>query len=71
MNVETQRNATTFAPRQMTVESCYGRLDRFTFGQKDQPGRLDSDATLAAADEILARIAALRGPPKNKGEGTR
>jgi hypothetical protein len=60
VNVETQLSSATGAPRQMTVESCFGRLDRITFGQKQLPGRLDSAATAAAAAELKARVAALR-----------
>lgn len=60
VNVETQTSATSGAARQITIESCFGRLDRFTFGHEQQPARLDSDATRAAADAITARVAALR-----------
>jgi hypothetical protein len=59
VNVEVQRNSTA-APRQLTVESCFGRLDRFMFGQAQQPYKLDSDATAAAAAALKARVAALR-----------
>jgi len=65
LNVELQLNPSTGAPRQMTVESCFGRLDRFTFGQRQQMGRLDSEATATAAGEIKARIAAARTAGKN------
>lgn len=71
VNIEMQTNATTGAARQITIESCFGRLDRFTFGRKEQPGRLDSEATLAVADEISARVAALRGEHEGKGDGSR
>jgi len=59
LNVEVQRNSTA-APRQLTVESCFGRLDRFMFGQAQQPYKLDSDATAAAASAVRARVAASR-----------
>jgi hypothetical protein len=65
LNVELQLNPSTGAPRQMTVESCFGRLDRFTFGQRQQMGRLDSEATATAAAEIKTRIAAARTAGKN------
>ena len=65
--VEMQRNESS-APRQLTVESCAGRLDRFTFGQPQRPDRLDSAATAAAAAELNARIAVTR-PAKTKKEG--
>jgi hypothetical protein len=64
--VEMQRNESS-APRQLTVESCFGRLDRFTFGQPQRPDRLDSTATTAAAAELKARVAATR-PAKKKKE---
>lgn len=60
LNVELQRSSTTGAPHQVTVESCFGRLDRFTFGQSRQPDRLDSKATADAAAEIRARMAKAR-----------
>jgi hypothetical protein len=59
LNVEVQRNSAA-APRQLTVESCFGRLDRFMFGQAQQPYKLDSDATAAAAAALKARVAASR-----------
>jgi len=62
VNVDVQQSAATGAPRQLTVESCFGRLDRFTFGQRDQPRQLDSKATADAAAEIKARIAKARTP---------
>lgn len=65
LNVDLQLHPSTGAPRQMTVESCFGRLDRFTFGQRQEIGRLDSAATTAAAAEIKARIAAARAAAKN------
>lgn len=68
-NVELQHNVTTDAPRQMTVESCFGRMDRFTFGQPQQPNRLDTEATRAAAAEMRTRVAALRAPARGKPAG--
>ena len=68
LNVDLQMNPSTGAPRQMTVESCFGRLDRFTFGQRQQMGRLDSEATATAAAEIKARVAAFQ-PPQRGGKG--
>lgn len=65
--VEVQRNESS-APRQLTVESCAGRLDRFTFGQPQRPDRLDSAATAAAAAELKARIAATRPAKKKEGD---
>ena len=65
LNVELQQNSTTGAPRQLTVESCFGRLDRFTFGQPQNARQLDSKATADAAAEIKARIAAARPPGRN------
>jgi hypothetical protein len=62
VNVETQRDESG-VPRQLTIESCFGRLDRFTFGQPQRPDRLDSAATAAAAGELSARLEPLR-PPK-------
>ena len=58
VEVQTQMSSTTGAPRQVTVESCFGRLDRFVFGQKLQPRRLDSETTTAVAVELKARVAA-------------
>jgi hypothetical protein len=63
VGVDVQRNDSA-APRQVTVESCFGRLDRFTFGQPQQPDRLDSAATAAAAAELTARIEAARPTKK-------
>lgn len=65
LNVEVQQSSTTGAPRQLTVESCFGRLDRFTFGQSKQPRQLDSKATADAAAEVSARIAAMRSAARN------
>jgi len=65
LNVDVQLNPSTGAPRQMTIESCFGRLDRFTFGQRQHIGRLDSVATTTAATELKARVAAARGAAKN------
>lgn len=65
--VEMQRNESS-APRQLTVESCFGRLDRFTFGQPQRPDRLDSAATAAAAAELKARVAASRPSKKKESE---
>ena len=65
--VEVQRNESS-APRQVTVESCFGRLDRFTFGQPQRPDRLDSAATAAAAAELKARIAATEPAKKKEGD---
>ena len=62
LTVELQQSATTGAPRQLTVESCFGRLDRFTFGQSQNARQLDSKATADAAAEIKARIATARPP---------
>src|SRR5215471_13550858 len=62
LNVEVQQNTTTGAPRQLTVESCFGRLDRFAFGQSEQPKRLDSKATANAATEVKARLESARTP---------
>ena len=62
VNVDVQQNSTTGAPRQLTVESCFGRLDRFVFGQSEQPKRLDSKATANAAAEVKARLDAARTP---------
>jgi len=67
--VEVQRNASS-APRQLTVESCAGRLDRFTFGQPQRPDRLDSAATAAAAAELKARVEGARPAKKKAGEAT-
>ena len=65
LGVELQQSATTGAPRQLTVESCFGRLDRFTFGQTRDARQLDSKATADAAAEIKARIASARTPVRN------
>jgi hypothetical protein len=65
VNVELQQNAATGAPRQVTIESCFGRLDRFTFGQTQQPRQLDSKATAEAAAEIKARISRGRTPVRD------
>jgi len=65
VNVELQQSAATGAPRQVTIESCFGRLDRFTFGQTQQPRQLDSKATAEAAAEVKARMARGRVPPRN------
>jgi hypothetical protein len=65
LNVELQQSATTGAPRQLTVESCFGRLDRFTFGLTQKPRQLDSEATADAAAEIKARIATARTAAHN------
>ncbi len=62
-NVQLQRDSSA-APRQLTVESCFGRLDRFVFGHRQQPDRLDSEATAAAAAEIKVRIEAARSAKK-------
>jgi hypothetical protein len=66
VNVELQQSATTGAARQLTVESCFGRLDRFTFGQTQNARQLDSKATADAAAEIKARIAAVRTTAASK-----
>ena len=52
LSVELQQSAATGAPRQLTIESCFGRLDRFTFGQAQNARQLDSKATADAAGEI-------------------
>ena len=65
VNVELQQSSSTGAARQLTVESCFGRLDRFTFGQTQNARQLDSKATAEAAAEIKGRIAAARTPVKN------
>jgi hypothetical protein len=65
LNIELQQNSATGAPRQLTVESCFGRLDRFTFGQTQNARQLDSKATADAAAEIKARIATARPPVRN------
>ena len=65
LNVELQQSSTTGAPRQLTVESCFGRLDRFTFGQTQDARQLDSRATADAAAEVKARIASARPPIRN------
>jgi hypothetical protein len=65
LGVELQQSSTTGAPRQLTVESCFGRLDRFTFGQAQNARQLDSKATADAATEIKARIASARPPVRN------
>jgi hypothetical protein len=65
LNVEVQRNSEA-APRQLTVESCFGRLDRFMFGQAQQPYKLDPDATAEAAAAVKARVAATRPATKNE-----
>jgi hypothetical protein len=65
LNVELQQNSATGAPRQLTVESCFGRLDRFTFGQTQNARQLDSKATADAAAEIKGRIASARPPARN------
>jgi len=65
LNVDLQQSSTTGAARQLTVESCFGRLDRFTFGQTQNARQLDSKATADAAAEIKSRIAAARTPVKN------
>ena len=57
--VQLQRDSSA-APRQLTVESCFGRLDRFVFGQRQHPDRLDAEATAAAGAEIRARVATPR-----------
>jgi hypothetical protein len=64
LNVELQQSSTTGAARQLTVESCFGRLDRFTFGQTQNARQLDSKATADAPAEIKSRIAAARTPAK-------
>jgi len=64
LNVDLQSSATG-APRQLTVESCFGRLDRFSFGQAQNARQLDSRATTDAAAEIKARIAAARPTARN------
>ena len=64
VNVDLQQSTSTGAPRQLTVESCFGRLDRFTFGQAQNARQLDSKATAEAAAEIKARLAAARPPDK-------
>ena len=60
LNVELQQNFETNAPRQLTIESCFGRLDRFTFGRMENAHQLDSKATGDASVEIKGRIAAAR-----------
>src|SRR5262249_49843295 len=65
VNVELQQDAARGAPRQLTVESCFGRLDRFTFGQTQNARQLDSKATADAAAEIRARIAPARTTVRN------
>jgi hypothetical protein len=60
-DVRVQRDSSA-TPRQLTVESCSGRLDRFVFGTPGQPGRSDSEATAVAAAEIKARVASARAP---------
>jgi len=65
LNVELQQDSTTGAPRQVTVESCFGRLDRFMFGRTQNAQQLDPRATADAAAEIKARIAAARVPARN------
>jgi len=65
LKVELQQSVATGASRQLTVESCFGRLDRFTFGQSKEPRQLDSTATANAAAEINARIATARTAARN------
>jgi len=65
LSVELQQGAATGAPRQLTVESCFGRLDRFTFGQTQNARQLDSKATADDAAEIRARIASVRPEVRN------
>jgi len=65
VNVELQQSAAG-AARQLTVESCFGRLDRFTFGQTQNARQLDSKATADAAAEIKARIATARTTAASK-----
>ena len=48
------------SPYLIKVESCFGRLDIFTFGQKQEPNRPDPEATEAAAAQLKARVAAAR-----------
>jgi len=64
VSVELQQSSSTGAARQLTVETCFGRLDRFTFGQTQNARQLDSKATAEAAAEIKSRIAAVRTPVK-------
>ena len=66
VNVELQQSSATGAARQLTVESCFGRLDRFTFGQPQNARQLDSKATADAAAEIKARIATVRPTAASK-----
>ena len=65
VNVELQQGSAG-AARQLTVESCFGRLDRFTFGQTQNARQLDSKATADAPAEIKARIATARTTAASK-----
>jgi hypothetical protein len=71
VDVQTQTSAATGAARQVTVESCFGRLDRFVFGQKRDPRRLDSEATTAAAADLKARVAASNPAAQKESKAAR
>ena len=64
VNVDLQQSTSTGAPRQLTVESCFGRLDRFTFGQAQNARQLDSSATTEAAAETKPGTPAAGTPVK-------
>jgi len=64
MDVEIQRSSDTGDPRSMIVKSCFGRFDVFTFVHQ-QPARVDPEATMAAAAQLKARVAAFRASAGN------
>jgi hypothetical protein len=57
-NVDVHRSAVTGEPRSMIVKSCFGRYDIVTFHRPSDA--LDTEATIAAAARLEARVAAFR-----------
>ena len=57
-NVDVHRSTVTGEPRSMIVKSCFGRYDIVTFHRS--PDALDTEATIAAAASLKARVAAFR-----------
>jgi hypothetical protein len=58
-DVEIHRNSATGEPRSVIVRSCFGRFDIVTFPRR-QPEEIDPDATVAAATQLEASLAAFR-----------
>jgi hypothetical protein len=59
IGAEVDRSPATGEPRAMIVRSCLGRFDIFTFLHQ-QAGKVDLDATSAAAARLKERVTAFQ-----------